>query len=221
LYRLDELINRPDSAAVLPAIARLTLAMLRTPLAAPSHDHASSSSSSSKGGRRCGCGHATTMPTRTTEITVAAKVARSLSSAVAHLSSHDRSRMWRPAVLQVLAQPELLQLLLLDVALAVQGTYEERAGDGVFQTPLGVQAAALLVQQDALPAARQQQGQRQGQQQQGQQQQQQGAGTLPHEQLLLALGLPAADLPVAAEVAKHAGYDPGCCFKCVVFGRCV
>uniref|UniRef100_A0A383WBB5 MYND-type domain-containing protein n=1 Tax=Tetradesmus obliquus TaxID=3088 RepID=A0A383WBB5_TETOB len=93
----------------------------------------------------------------------------------------------------------VLQLLLLDVGLAVQAMHRQRQGQAVMPDVAAAVTAAL----------------RQCQEGQQQQQQMMMMGEIPpwHEQLLLGLGVAAAELDVAAEAAAGQDYDDVRCSR--------
>jgi hypothetical protein len=183
-----DLLGDADNAALAPAIARLALVLLRTPVSVRSSSSSSSSSSS-----RDDCvfdddGFHLVVPllTRLQEYHIVT-LACNLLTAAAGDAVHS---MPLSAVLQLLGHPEMMMLVLLRLALSASAVHGE-----LRQARLPTAAAAATV------ALRRCAGQ------QPQQQQQQECALDPwYEQLLLSLGVPAAELPtVTAAAIKQAG----------------
>jgi hypothetical protein len=205
------LAEASSPAAVLPAVARLTMALLRigvpggvsssssssSSIAGSSSSqqsrHGSSSSSSSSSASCPGLGAVGHGRTRQAVYDVAASIA-CISARIAASFSIP---------LDMFSTGALHDVLLLELALNVQAAHQKQHG----RTQLPKVSAAVS-------AAMQRSGFHPGQQQQ--QQQQQGASRIEplHEQLLLALGVPPEELKLAAgltvrrSMAKYAdGYS--------------
>jgi hypothetical protein len=225
------LLPDPASATELPAVAQLAVDMLQSPItsslasssSARSHSASTaghvpyqnvpnkfgrsgnSSSSTGSGVRHENSTqhHLQRWPaTRSGELALVGKIASVISVSVGNLDEADSRSL---PVQALLAEPQLQQLLLLDMALAVQAVHQQQQG----VAPMPAVAAAVAA---ALPyscAAHEQQ--------------QQGKVEPWHEELLLVLGVPPDELAaVAAATATAYGNDLDSADRaCIALDKCL
>jgi hypothetical protein len=191
------------NSAIVPAVARLVLSLTRTFGYSDCHS-SSSSSSSSATDRASGVLRVPTvllrLPiSRQEQLSLVARVAETIVSAVGCTSLRNPDVTMQ--VHRLMNEPHVLQLLLLDLGLSLNATHQQLQGKAALPDTAAAVAAAL--QQSASDQ---------------QQQQQVALGKVPawHEQLLLRLGVPAAELAAAAEAALGSFDSPLRCGKPVV-----
>jgi hypothetical protein len=204
------------SSGVVPTVARLAMALACTTYSSSSNGSSSSSVVDIKVDRFVGSSSSSSLASRSMsaiirspsellpmpvphaqKVSVVGGVATLFAKLLSQCYYIDQLEGLQKQVLLLMHDPHVQQLLLLDMGLSVQALHQQRKGIAALPEVAAAVAAALQ------PSACEQQQQRLGR----------GNVAAWHEQLLLCLRVPAAEITAAAAAAAVAGRDAAvfCC----------